>query len=361
MPQVGILSMITEFVGAVALGSRVTGTIKNGIINIKHFDNVPATLILTMGCAEVGSATWLMLATSWGMPVSTTQTVVGALVGAGIAAQAQVKWQWASGSVSQIAASWGIAPLIAAAFSAIIFATLKFAVLERKESFKWAMRLIPFYLAFTAAILALFLVIELPTSDSLEEFGAGKVVGIVLGVFAGSLLVAYGFFMPYFHRRLVKQDTRIRSYHIPLGPLLWRENPPLYFPAKDGTLLRDYSGGTKAITDSTTTTAHNTPEILAKTKNPDAEGEGNSDIEKGRPALTEPVFSALPAPPDAREKYLTPTEHLSNFHPKRIFAWVQWLFWRGVMKVSRPLYPTQRSVAESIGHSLHLVPRLRPA
>lgn len=65
MPQVGFLSIITEFVGAVALGSRVTDTIKNGIINIDRFQAAanPGTLMLAMGCAEVGSATWLMFAT----------------------------------------------------------------------------------------------------------------------------------------------------------------------------------------------------------------------------------------------------------------------------------------------------------
>lgn len=66
MPQVGFLSMTTEFVGAVALGKRVTGTIKNDIIDIERFANRPGVLILAMACAEVGSATWLMIATSQG-------------------------------------------------------------------------------------------------------------------------------------------------------------------------------------------------------------------------------------------------------------------------------------------------------
>ena len=57
MVQVGFLSICTEFVGAVALGSRVTRTIRSGIIDINHFRPVPETLILVMGCAEVGSAT----------------------------------------------------------------------------------------------------------------------------------------------------------------------------------------------------------------------------------------------------------------------------------------------------------------
>lgn len=71
--------------------------------------------------------------------------MVGALAGAGIAAQTPLKWGWASGSLSQIAASWAIAPLIAAGFSAALFLSLKFLVLERKDPFKWGMRLIPWY------------------------------------------------------------------------------------------------------------------------------------------------------------------------------------------------------------------------
>ncbi|PNP51280.1 hypothetical protein FNYG_15905 [Fusarium nygamai] len=127
-----------------------------------------------MGCAEVGSATWLLVATKLGFPVSTTQTVVGAIVGAGIASQAQVTWRWTDGSVSQVAASWGIAPALSACFSAILFGTLKFYILERENSFEKALRAIPIYLAFTAAVLALFITIEAPNAHRLRFLlGAG--------------------------------------------------------------------------------------------------------------------------------------------------------------------------------------------
>lgn len=243
MVQVGFLSIVTEFVGAVALGARVTDTIKNGIINIERFQAPapPGTLMLAMGCAEVASASWLMFATRMGMPVSTTQTIVGALVGVGFATGAGVTWGWESGSVSQVAASWVIAPCIACGFSALIFGTVKYAVLEREDSFKWGMRLIPWYFAATAAILALFIVIETPTAPSLEEFGAGKAAGIILGVFVGILAISYVFFMPYLKRKLVQKDARLRIWHVPLGPLLSRENPPLYFAGKaDGEYVKNY-------------------------------------------------------------------------------------------------------------------------
>lgn len=172
---------------------------------------------------------------------SRRQTIVGALIGVGFATQAGVTWGWESGSVSQVAASWVIAPLIACAFSAIIFGTVKYSVLERKDSFKWGMRLIPLYFAVTSAILALFIVVEAPTAPSLEEFGAGNAIGIILGVFFGVLLLSYIFFIPFLKRKLVHKDARLRIWHVPLGPLLMRENPPLYFPGKaDGEYVTNY-------------------------------------------------------------------------------------------------------------------------
>lgn len=172
--------------------------------------------------------------------MSTTQTVVGALIGVGFASGAPIKWAWDKGSVSQVAASWAIAPLLAAAFSAVLFGTLKYGVLERKDSFKMAMRVIPFYFAFTASILALFIVVEAPTAPSLEEFGAGKAAGIILGVFFGVLAIVYVFFMPFFERKLIRKDPRLRIWHVPLGPLLRKENVSLYFPGKGEEYVVNY-------------------------------------------------------------------------------------------------------------------------
>lgn len=84
MAQAGVLSVFAEFLGAVLLGSRVTNTIKNGIITLDRFREHPAALLVAMGSAEIASATWLMAATRMGFPVSTSHTIVGALVGAGI-------------------------------------------------------------------------------------------------------------------------------------------------------------------------------------------------------------------------------------------------------------------------------------
>lgn len=355
MWHAGILATITEFVGAVALGSRVTSTIKNGIIDIDRFEDRPGVLMLAMGCAEVGNAFWLLTATGLGFPVSTTQTVVGALIGVGFATQSDISWAWKKGSVSQVAASWGVAPAIAAAFSALLFGTLKYAVLERKDSFKWAMRLIPFYLAFTAAVLALFIVVEAPTAPSLEEFGGGKAAGIILGVFFGVLLIAYVFFMPYFERRLVKKDPRVKFWHIPLGPLLRKDNPPLYFPGKGDDYIINYYedsyGNVAAGTKSHYQAEHRGSE--------DPSESSGSDSLKAR---NKTAPSDMPSAPDAAtmekqghladtdapagtvpnllkkkrlepyDRWIVPVKPLSWFNPKKYFAYLKFILLQSVCR-----------------------------
>lgn len=330
MPQVGFLSMITEFVGAVALGDRVTDTIKNGIIDLDRFQATPGVLILAMTCAEIGSATWLMVATRLGFPVSTTQTIVGALVGVGIASEAPISWAWDSGSVSQVAASWGIAPAVAAGFAALLFGTLKYSVLERHDSFKWGMRLIPLYLAFTAAILALFITVEAPGSDSLEELGAGRAVGIVLGVFAGALVVAYGFFLPYFHRRLVKNDQRIRAWHIPLGPLLWKDDPWLYFPGSDQhAVVIDYYQSVHVDGSIVEAPAAPAPH-LAESDNGHLADVKPSVLEGGKDDL--PIVRPYIVKPEPEERFLAPTRHLPIYNPARILSLIKYVLFQGVTR-----------------------------
>ena len=357
MVQAGFLSIVTEFVGAVALGARVTDTVKNGIINIDRFQAPaePGTLMLAMGCAEVGSAAWLMFATRAGMPVSTTQAIVGALVGVGFATKAGVTWGWESGSVSQVAASWVIAPFIASAFSAIIFGTVKYAGLEREDPFKWGMRLIPWYFAATGAILALFIVVETPTAPSLEEFGAGKAAGIILGVFAGVLLFSYVFFMPYLKRKLIQKDARLRIWHIPLGPLLLRENPPLYFAGNaDGEYVKNYYADTYGEVRA------QGQELRQRNANglndEEKQSHGVDDIQKDSPGSSQDVTSASPEKakqleetlkndPDAvpqlskkrkqlepYERFIGPVKEMSWGNPQKLWGYFKFGLLQGVTR-----------------------------
>ncbi|KAF2169064.1 hypothetical protein M409DRAFT_65360 [Zasmidium cellare ATCC 36951] len=340
MLQVGFLSVCTEFVGAVALGERVTDTIKNGIITIDRFEGRPGVLMLVMGCAEVGSASWLMFATAKGMPVSTTQTIVGALIGVGFASQSDIKWAWESGSVSQVAASWAIAPLIAAAFSAIVFATVKYAVLERKDSFKWAMRLIPVYFAGTAAILALFISIEAPGSD-IDALGGGVVAGIILAVFFGVLIICYIFFMPFFKRKLIMKDPRVRIWHIPMGPLLLKDDVKLYFPGKGEEYVKNYYEDSYGNVTAGAKDDGKLDEIVNRSTNDSStrdDSPPNTDTEKG--AHEADVLAAAENTEEMQrrrskyvspyDRWIVPVQHMWWSNPVKWWGWFKFLLLRGV-------------------------------
>ncbi|KAJ3474525.1 hypothetical protein NLG97_g9807 [Lecanicillium saksenae] len=324
--QAGCLAVITEFIGAIALGEKVTETIRKGVFKLDPFKDSPGTLILAMVIAEAGSAIWLTICTRAGFPVSTTQSLVGAMVGVGIALQLHVKWGWESNSVSQIAASWGIAPVIAAGFGAIIMLSIRLLVHSRKDPLKWALRIIPFYYALTAGILALFVVMDgghgIP---SIEKMGAGKACAIVLGTFAGVLVITAVFFVPYFNAKLVKEDTRLRFWHIPMGPLLLKENYNLYWPGKaDAPVVTNYYA-TDYIGDKEDS---ETDSVRKEGKNT-----GVTQDLAGEQAVQTDGAAQAQAPVDkARQKDLEAVDQLPWAHPKRIWATIKLVASHGITR-----------------------------
>lgn len=345
MSQAGVLATFTEFIGAVALGSRVTDTIKNGIISIDRFEGRPGTLMLAMGCAEVGNAAWLLGASRLGFPVSTTHTVVGSLIGVGFAAQSPIAWAWESGSVSQVAASWVIAPAIAAALSALVFATIKYSVLDRQDSFKWAMRLIPVYIAATAAILALFLIVEAPAAGELEDYGAGQIVGIILGIFAGVSVIVYVFFMPFFERKLIKKDARLRVWHIPMGPLLRKDDVKLFWPGKGDEYVTNYykdaygnveAGERDDLNAAAARGVEHPPETVSLTDRPTQEGSIEGGVRTNEPKNSEISTAATTEHRNGliepEERFLSPIKGLSWFNPLKWWGWLKYILLQGVTR-----------------------------
>jgi len=80
------------------LGAGVTSTVRSGVFAVSPFIDSPGTLILSMVCAEFGSGLFVAIASKFGFPVSTTHSVVGALVGVGIAGNLHVNWGWKKSS-----------------------------------------------------------------------------------------------------------------------------------------------------------------------------------------------------------------------------------------------------------------------
>ena len=206
------------------------------------------------------------------------------------------------------------------------------------------------YLAFTAGVLALFILAEIPGGESLEERGAGEACGIVLGTAAGVLILCYIFLVPYFHRRLVKNDARMRPWHIPLGPLLYREDPPIYFPGKGSQVVTDYYAKT-SVEDKTTDPEKDyikdkkdQPIGQSTDNNNDGistaiDGSGNhcgSGELSGRGlSIANPSrLSAhiIPSKPEPEERWLHPVRDLPIYHPKKLSNWAKYALLQGVSR-----------------------------
>lgn len=251
--QAMILAGICEFLGAVLAGSRVAGTIKDSIISPDLFEEDPAVLMLTMTCALVGSSVWLTIATSIGMPCSTSHSIVGGTIGAGIAAKGaqQITWEW--GGVSSIIASWFIAPLIAGCLSTIIFLTSKFTVLEMKtveRSIKNALILTPILVFVTIAILVMLITWKGSANMGLADLPESTVIASILGTAAVCSAIYCIFFYPFYRRKILHKDWTLKWYEFLWGPIFFFKSTDNIPPMPEGTQLTiDYYEGRRILDD----------------------------------------------------------------------------------------------------------------
>ncbi|HET6724813.1 MAG TPA: anion permease [Gammaproteobacteria bacterium] len=142
--QALLIAAIFEFGGAVLAGGAVTSTIRKGIVDVSLFANDPTLLIYGMLASLLAAGLWLLIASRCGWPVSTTHSIVGAIVGfaaVGIGVDS-VKWP----SVAVIVLGWVLSPVVAGVVSYLIFSSVQKFILERRDPFAAARRLVPAYM-----------------------------------------------------------------------------------------------------------------------------------------------------------------------------------------------------------------------
>ncbi|ODV92666.1 hypothetical protein CANCADRAFT_30759 [Tortispora caseinolytica NRRL Y-17796] len=238
--QAMMLATVCEFLGAVLAGARVTTTIKNDILDISQFDSNPFMLMITMSTALVGSSLWLTFATFMGMPVSTTHSIIGGVIGAGIASIGadNVKWGWEG--VASVFATWGIAPGVAGGFAAVSFLITKYVVMRRGErAIYWGLALVPIYFLIAGCVLTMVIVWKGAPALNLDDWTAAQTVGCIFGVGGGIFLISLIFFVPYFYQLLVKNDWKLKGHHVFLGPFVLRRPDPGPSPTGE-TGITDY-------------------------------------------------------------------------------------------------------------------------
>ena len=151
--QAIIIAVIFEFLGAWLAGGQVTETIRKGIINPALLENDPQFLVYGMLASLLAAGTWLLIASMKGWPVSTTHSIVGAIVGFALAGLGIEAVGW--GKVGQIAASWIVSPLLAGSIGFMLFKSVQRLVFEADDPFAAAKRYVPMYVFLVGFIVAM--------------------------------------------------------------------------------------------------------------------------------------------------------------------------------------------------------------
>ncbi|MDX1578198.1 MAG: inorganic phosphate transporter [Gemmatimonadota bacterium] len=147
-----IIAAIFEFAGAFLAGGNVTGTIRRGIIDAAAVPS-PEILVFGMLAALLGAGVWLMVASHFGWPVSTTHTIVGALIGFGVVGLGVHAIAW--GQVMGILASWIVSPLLGGTIAFILAQSVRLFILEADVPLEAAKRYGPVYVFLMGMLIAL--------------------------------------------------------------------------------------------------------------------------------------------------------------------------------------------------------------
>ena len=135
-----LIAAVFEAAGAIIAGGEVVSTVKKGIIDPAEINNSDVFVWVMMG-ALLGAAIWLNIATWLGAPVSTTHSIVGGVMGAGIAARGWEIVNWTA--MAKIASSWVISPVVGGLIAALALYVLKRSVFFKSDPISAAKRIVP--------------------------------------------------------------------------------------------------------------------------------------------------------------------------------------------------------------------------
>lgn len=174
-----LVAAVLEFGGAFLVGGHVTDTIRKGVLEPAAFAGTPHLFAYGMLASLAAAGTWLLVASLFGWPVSTTHSILGAIVGVGavIGGAEAVNW----GTVAQIVLSWITSPLLGGMLAYGIFGLVRRAVLDHDDPLERARRLGPlffFWVLFTLGLVTLFKGLKNLNLD----FALPEAVGLSVGV-----------------------------------------------------------------------------------------------------------------------------------------------------------------------------------
>ena len=158
--QAIIIAMVFEFTGAWLAGGEVTSTIRGSIIDIESagFDDRPELLIFGMLSSLLAAGIWLVVASKYGWPVSTTHSIIGAIIGFAVVGISADSVMW--GQVLEIVASWIVSPVFSGTIAFILFLSVEKLVLSREDPLKYAKKFVPYYMFLVGFVIAMVTLVK---------------------------------------------------------------------------------------------------------------------------------------------------------------------------------------------------------
>ncbi len=190
--QAILIAAIFEFAGAFIAGGNVTKTIRKGIIDPAPLVHNPELLIYGMLAALLAAAIWLMIASARGWPVSTTHSIVGALVGFAVAGIGMDAVNW--GKIGQVVASWVVSPVLGGLIALLLMVSIRKLIFDTDNPFHKAKAWGPVYVFLVGWIVSLVTLfkglhhLHLALSTG-ESFAVATAIGLVVA-FIGKAMIA---------------------------------------------------------------------------------------------------------------------------------------------------------------------------
>ena len=181
--QAVMIAAVFEFAGAILAGGQVTKTIRKGIVDADLLSATPELLLYGMLASLLAAGIWLLIASRNGWPVSTTHSIVGAIVGfamVGIGTEA-VHWD----KVGFIVASWVVSPMLAGFISFMLFRSVQSLILDTEHPFENAKQYVPYYMFMVGFIIALVTMVKGLKHvgldfTTIEQYGYSFLIGLVI-------------------------------------------------------------------------------------------------------------------------------------------------------------------------------------
>ncbi len=151
--QAILVAMVFEFAGAYLAGGEVTETIKSGIIDPMEFVATPDILVLGMMGSLLSAGVWLLIASFMGWPVSTTHSIIGAIIGFACVTVGPHTVEW--GSIKGIVGSWFITPIVSGIIAYTIFTSTQKFIFDTETTLENAKKFGPYYMGLTAFIITI--------------------------------------------------------------------------------------------------------------------------------------------------------------------------------------------------------------